>query len=325
MNVRLLKDKLFDLIPVSVVNQIDKLYEWRLYRGYTCDNFIEDKTFKVVFMVDGKVNHGGLSDRLRGAVCTYYCCKKLEIPFRIYFNYPFSLQEYLVPNVYNWSIKSEEISYNQNLSEPVFLRMPNKNKADKIIETLYSRLQGKSKKTKHVYTNIDGITDNAFALLFKELFKPSKKLQELIDAEESKIGSTYVSATFRFQQLLGDFKEDGYKEYCESEKRELIDECIDEIKRIYKTEKKTVLVTSDSNRFLKKVTELGYVYVIPGEVVHVQYTTDNTFSLHAKSFLDLFLLSNSEKLYSIVKKDMYCSGFPLFASRINNKPFEIVK
>ena len=66
---------------------------------------------KMIFMVNGFLRHGGLSDRLRGALSTYLYAKKNGMDFSIYWNSPFPLSDYLIPNKVNWRMHEDEISY----------------------------------------------------------------------------------------------------------------------------------------------------------------------------------------------------------------------
>ena len=50
----------------------------------------------LIYMADGKMRHGGISDRLRGAVSVYKLCKKMGLVFKINFVHPFELNDYLV-------------------------------------------------------------------------------------------------------------------------------------------------------------------------------------------------------------------------------------
>lgn len=46
----------------------------------------------VVFMIDGKTPHGGLSDRLRGLFSVYYYCMQKNYCFKVAWVFPFKLQ-----------------------------------------------------------------------------------------------------------------------------------------------------------------------------------------------------------------------------------------
>ena len=64
-----------------------------------------------VVMVDGKMTHGGLTDRIRNILSVYCFCKEHKIPFRIFYIYPIRLEEFLIPNEYDWRITEDEVSY----------------------------------------------------------------------------------------------------------------------------------------------------------------------------------------------------------------------
>ena len=76
---------------------------------------------KNIFMVDGKVGHGGMFDRLKGAISVYAISKVQQKDFRIYFDYPFELQKYMEPNSYDWAIDKKDVVYAYPHSRPLFL------------------------------------------------------------------------------------------------------------------------------------------------------------------------------------------------------------
>lgn len=130
---------------------------------------------------------------------------------------------------------------------------------------------------------------------------------------------------FRFQQLLGDFKEQGYKVLSKEEQEELVKKCIEKVNTLHEERHPDdiILVTSDSGRFLQEITrQLNYVRIIPGKVVHMDHTADAAFDTYMKSFEDMLLLSKADKIYLLQTGDMYHSGFAKRASMINNKEYE---
>ena len=74
----------------------------------------------VVVMYDGKCNHGGLADRLRGAIYFYALCRETDRRFRLNFIFPFKLETYLIPNTYDWRLKPGELTFNISEARPVF-------------------------------------------------------------------------------------------------------------------------------------------------------------------------------------------------------------
>jgi len=278
----------------------------------------------VVMMVDGRHPHGGLTDRLRGCLSVFQLCKELNIPFHINFDYPFNLSQYLLPNRYDWSIFKESINYHNVYSKPIIVDC-----LDAIGESIFDRhILKKSIANKdgiqfHVYTNAH-FGEHLFARSFHELFKPSPLLHEAIDINKHLIGKKYESATFRFQQLLGDFKEGDpsiYKVLANPEREKLIRKCKDKLYWYLDSipDENKLLVTSDSITFLNEVARNDRIYIIPGNIAHMNYSTDND-KVFLKSFIDLFMLMEAEKIALFQTDDMYNSGFPRFAGLLGNKP-----
>ena len=73
-----------------------------------------------VFMVDGRIPHGGMFDRLKGLITVYAIAKSQNISFYIHFTYPFRLEKYLYPNSYDWRIRDEDMIYESTLKSPLF-------------------------------------------------------------------------------------------------------------------------------------------------------------------------------------------------------------
>ena len=90
------------------------------FNGNTCKR-IKTASPKNIFMVDGKVGHGGMFDRLKGAISVYAISKVQQKDFRIFFDYPFELQKYLEPNSDDWTINKEDVVYAYPHSRPLFL------------------------------------------------------------------------------------------------------------------------------------------------------------------------------------------------------------
>lgn len=157
------------------------------------------------------------------------------------------------------------------------------------------------------------------------MFQPTAPLLAAIEYNQKQIGNKFIAMVFRFQQLLGDFKEEGYKILSDNEQGALIKKCIGEVKELHdeRHPNKIILVTSDSGRFLQEITkQLDYVRTIPGNVVHMDHTANAAFDTYMKSFEDMLLLSKADKIYLLQTGDMYHSGFAKRAAMINNKEYE---
>ena len=77
--------------------------------------------------------------------------------------------------------------------------------------------------------------------------------------------------------------------------------------------------------FLKEVSKLDFVYLLPGKVGHMDSTSQQDIQVHMKTFLDFFVLSHAKKIYLLITGKMYKSGFAKRAAKLNNIPFEEVE
>lgn len=276
-----------------------------------------------VFMVDGRFYHGGMADRFKGIVSTYAYCKANSFPFKINYNMPFLLQDYLVPNYYNWLFGEDEfLSYNSFFSKPLILAKDIKGK----------KLCASRKKLQyHVYYNRDcldaiNIRYNKhyqWGELFKELFIPVPRLKYEIERNYKLIGEDYIAIVFRFQSLLGDFDEGNFLVLPLSMQKLLIKRCLYALNELRERHGNTrFLITSDSISFLNEVSKIKDCFIIPGKLVHMEYTNNSTYDVHLKSFVDFFMLSKSKKIYSVGTPEMYKTEFPLYASKIEDISFE---
>jgi len=320
----LILKKLKQIIKLCIPHGIIYLYDRPggihdyLYSKKYFNTFYKDKNKNnssrvlktIIYVADGRIKAGGLADRLRGLVSLYKISKEIKVNFKIYFTSPNDLTNYLVPNKYNWIIHSNELIY--NIKESIILNLAfntDENDAINIFNNLFKKYN-----QLHITTAMRTI-DNEYSILFNELFKPSIELQTLIDYHLSIIDHEFISVSFRFRTLLGDFI-DGENIIIKSDKQfNLINRCLDHLDDIHfeNLEYKT-LVTSDSNRFLNEANKKDYVYIIPGEITHTDYSDGFDKDYFMKTFVDYFLLTYSKKNYLVLDKKIYNSGFPYRAS-----------
>lgn len=276
---------------------------------------------RAVMMIDGRMLHGGLADRIRGCLGIYALCKRRNIPFRINWCFPFDLRLFLEPAGYDWRIDPQQILYETPYAQPLALftfGFPGETIWDKC--SLVRHLRFHAHTQYHIYTNTM-LYRREWRQSFGELFRPTPLLQQAIDENLKHLGHPYVSFTLRFQQLLGDFKEKGYKVLEASERELLIERCLQELARCMERipASHRILVTSDSITFLNRAQQLPRVYVIPGTVAHMNYPGESAVFL--KSFLDFYLIMGAEEVHLLLTGEMYRSGFPEFAAEIGGRPY----
>ena len=281
----------------------------------------------LVFMVTNTKGFyvGGMVDRFKGMISTYAWCKQRNVDFRIRHIYPFELADYLEPAQYDWRLKEGE--YTTSIWDSTLMRARGE---------YGRRLVRKSVVNKQIhyygnrdflfYINETGGTDYTWGELFYELFRPGKKLAEEVERKRNEIGQPYISAVFRFQNLLGDFKEYRFEALGNSEKREeLIQICLNGLFDLQKTYPNTpILVTSDSSTFIERASAFPGIHIIEGKRVHMGCSTDADYDTYLKSFVDFYMLVGSQRIFSLGTSEMYPTQFPMYAAKVNDIPFERV-
>lgn len=294
------------------------IYLKKYYTKSSCDKHAVGRIF--VYMADGRFIHGGLSDRIRGMCSLYQYCKNYNISFKINFIHPFDIRFFLIPNIYDWTIDAGDIVYDRN-SYAKILKPNSDNNIRKRLLRLNKEIQY------HLYANCS-YNMSEFRNNFNELFRPTKLLQDAVDLHLKNIGTPYVSITFRFQNLLGDFKERKSSEESEEKQLDLIRVCLEAIEDVRKRHPDIphILVTSDSKKFLLIAKErFEYVYFAEGELLHMDCNNDPNIHSYLKSFVDLYLISKANKAYFFARGKMYSnSGFARTAALIGGIEYEII-
>ncbi|MFI3301692.1 MAG: hypothetical protein SNI18_00840 [Rikenellaceae bacterium] len=285
-------------------------------------------TRTVIAMLDYRNQKIGLADRLKGAIYTYNCVKELrakgvDVEFKIDYFSPFELSTYLIPASYDWQISQGDISYNPTQVEIIKFGTRGDNQRHR--DYLLHRIANSRHNKIHVYCNRFDDREGAFTDSFNELFKPSPRVQAILDTHTKALGTGYIDVTLRFQNLLGDFDEGEKRKALssEQEQQDLIERCMEQIENIHSANpQKRVLVTSESRRFLDVAAQKPYVYTIDGELVHMAFTQGSSFDMHSKAFVDYLMIAGADKIYLLQTGRMFNSGFPHTAAMIKNKPFE---
>lgn len=111
IDIRHLTGRLFKRIGLSnyirpilfFENRIKKIGKYRFRRSKRNGYFY--------FYLDPSIKHPGLADRLKAIVSCYYISKQNGYKYKIVFDTPFSLKDYLMPNAVEWYSKENEIEF----------------------------------------------------------------------------------------------------------------------------------------------------------------------------------------------------------------------
>ena len=284
---------------------------------------------QVICLFDGRIDHCGMTDRLRGIVSTYYVSKKLGYDFRIWFVNPFRLEDYLEPNTVDWHISDDAISYNSNDSSIMYC-----GSNGTFVESFFQKLWFKkcfreAPRQLHVYTHAHLLPRGPkFGKLFNELFKPTEKVERAVRHYTASLGGSYYTISLRFQRLLGDFHErDGYDISAE-EQQQLMDRCVERIDQLHRSldVSRKIVLMSDSIRFLEYAAQrLDYVSYVPGKVQHIDFYDNTGDDVNIKLFTDILMISRAERAFLLQTGKMYNSGFPRRAAQVGNIPFKHIR
>ena len=280
-------NSIFYFTPILLAN-----YRWRhkflipFYKGKAGGGRSDKHERAVVFMALNETTFsGGLSDRLRGIVSVYAECQRQGRPFRIVFE-PLHLEDYLAPNEYDWRIGEDEIDWDLAKSYPCVLLTYHNDPRNRWQHFVQSTVL-RSYFRKHC------LQLHVFTNMI-----PS-------DEEYRTLFHELFKPVDDLQQLIGYHQE----------------------KLGGKGKEKRILVTADSHTFLDELmaASLPYVYVMPGKVVHLGFTSDASKAVYMKSFLDMYMLSCSGIVYQATDKLLMRSTFPQRAALLGGAPYrEIV-
>lgn len=273
----------------------------------------------IVCMYDGRILHGGLTDRVRGLLTTYREARCRKIPFYIHWDHPFRLEEFLEPATFDWRIRPEEIARSARHAFPVLIqdhrRVSNRLR---LLGALFRR-----RRQTLVYSNADNAKGH-YAQLFRELFRPTPLVEREVSRHLEALGGRYWAFSFRFIGLLGDFHDQQKDRLSPQEAGRFIKKVTDEFLKELEAvpEGHRVLVATDSPTFLRLAPTLDpRIYVVEGDLKHLDMSPGDYREAWLKTFVDQFLLMRASRVTLMRTGRMYRSGFPRFAAEVGGVPF----
>lgn len=288
--------------------------------------FSKSNRTTIIICFDGVVSHGGLLDRLKGVISFYEVAKKKNIDFKIHFNHPFHLSDFLEANEVNWQI--EKINFNPLQDEILYLM-------NEFHINPLELIHSTNKKNYFVYCNIDylKIINSEFSELdiadlwrtnYKQLFKESLLLEEAIaklPQEENIVCHT------RFTTLMGDFADTTSVVLNDEDKEILTNKILEKIDEIHQENQSLpIYVLSDSVVFLNIIKEKTNFKTLSGTPKHVDVKSNSSsVEEHLKTFTDFYFMSKSKHVFLLQIDKMYNSGFSKYAAIIGDKPFNVIK
>ena len=162
----------------------------KVYPKLVKDNIIP-RSKTVVFMNPKEFPfEAGLTDRFKGIISVYDACKRKGLPFKIYYTTP-NLNDFLLPNLYDWHIDKEDICFDLRYTSTCYLVTYHHD--DNYWQLFTQRcalnffLKNRRKKQIHVFSNTT-TSDARYGELYNELFKPTPLLKKQIDYHLEQLG-----------------------------------------------------------------------------------------------------------------------------------------
>jgi hypothetical protein len=288
------------------------------YYGFKKDKSIAGNT--IFFILDPRLRHPGLVDRLKAAVCIYYIAKINGFNFKLIFDSPFHLSDYLEINQISWEADRSELSFSLHNSRLLAYNGTGK----------FPQLNKKIKQYHIYFYNGKNILqcnnipnhENLWRESFNELFKPKLLLVNAI-ADQKYDENSYIAVHLRFVNALENFEEKEYISLNDNQQKNLIDRCLIKLYELkHNHQSYPIIVFSDSLKFLNIAKENKFD-IIEGTVGHISFHGENN-SIVLKTFLDFYMISRAKKIYRIIAPELYKSAFPYYAAMSMGKETEVI-
>lgn len=278
---------------------------------------VNKNVFYLIFEPGKK--HPGLADRIKAIISCYDWAKMNGYQFKVYFETPFRLCEYLKPQ-FDWCCSLDEVEYS------VF--------DTKFVEEHFREnpIELEKDKQYHCYT-YDGHhmprvfpdSNYRFSDLFHEMFEPCDEIKKMY-LEYGIKEKSYVSCHFRFVNALEKFENTFFENHLETqeEREQLIHRCKKGLLKVIAENKdKDVYVFSDSKVFLDNIGDIPVKVLPHDDVCHVSEGAKDASTL--KSFFDIFVMSKGSKVYRFCAPELYSiSHYALLAATIGDLSFNDV-
>lgn len=267
---------------------------------------LSDNTNRVIVLMTDATVKTGLVDRIRTMLTTYVIAAESGMPFHIYHDAGFDLQNYLIPNEVNWAIDKTEIKYDLNKTS-LFFYLRRFRKLDKINKD-YHFFQSQILVDYMLPDSLKGkYSDNSvFHKLFH--FHPAVVLEAEKNLEEigCKCGD-YVSLHCRFLNFFQQVEVFGNTTSTPEQREKMLKAVHATAEKIHKETGKIIILFSDSDSFLQKEHPC-FVRVLKGAPGHIVMNSGDA-DVTMKAFVDLLIMSKGSAVYSLRGDNLYASGY----------------
>ena len=293
------------------------------------ENKYDDNRSNIIIIDPDLMPRGGFADRLIGILSIIKICNEMNVKFFIKSNEPFELNKYYKFEDYNY-IEHSRLKNVNHYSLAIGYQAikdfdPNDFRNDMKEVILYSLK----------FYNIISLGINIvfspgeYRDIFSKNFKRTDFFEEKLSHYRGTINGQYISISLRLLNRLGDFNESSVSlsnPLNENELVDLMNKCKQEIIKFKKKidRKYSIVVLSDSSRFLNYISDIPSVYVFPENIMHIGKGPKNIRANEdgfIKTLIDFNIIMEASHIYRFETTHLYPTRFPWLASVCSGKPF----
>jgi hypothetical protein len=286
----------------------------------------------IIAMWDGHELRAGLADRLKGIITGFALAEMKNCEFRLHFTQPFQMEDYMAPNTYDWRVRPGDLKWGPFGTLFVWhwnKKIPFNGTVDKVLRSRNKKIfwYANDNMLKVMFPEKTEEELNAYwSELFHRLFKPSPALAAEIAKVGPKIDPPKVAFHFRFENLLGDFRDDKMRTLIPASQEESMELCYAKLLEVCREKGiRSAYCFSDSARFIdlvkeRKEPDVDFV-ILDGPIKHLTYANG---AEQTKTFIDFYFMSTVETVYLIKTDLMYHSVFSYYACVAGNGKFVLV-
>jgi hypothetical protein len=295
-------------------------WAYPLQRGLPL-SFAEVPDREAIMMFDASTRYGGWIDRVKGIISVYELAQLTSRKLRVYAGPTFPLGDFLQPATFDWRTTLDELAWNPLATEfHVSRDRPSPE---------FQVLRDSHRRRLYIETNIDYLPQlhselqaadvhQLWGQRFRELFALKTDFAAEVAAYKR---SSAVALHARFTSLLGDFTDVVEHQLDEARRAELLEQCLDRVRKVASMEAGPVIVFSDSPTFLREAQRVAAnVLTLPGTPAHIDHTHEARESLR-KTLLDFYVMLSCERIILLRLGPMYRSKFSRYAAYISGAPF----
>jgi len=288
----------------------------KLYFSFTKNNN------RLIYSADGVINHGGIVDRMKGILTTYYLSQKNNFAFHIYHNSPLSFSEVW----HNEKVNLEKIKLNPFKFRVIFISTLSKlekfSNNNSLVNNKTYLIYCAENILAHQYPN--GKWETKTRHLFNELIASGDhKIDTLLNEKYATLFYDKIDVVhYRCLNYFDDFDDSKLKPVSKDAKDKLLSSIINDAKKTYNGNSNKIFI-SDSRYLLKSLKENGFRVFSLESTKHMD-NKGHKKEEYLNAYLENHLITKAKNVTSYIlfhKEKPFNSHFAYYPSIIGASKF----